>query len=339
MTAENSFVIALPSKGALAEPTLDFFAQCGMKVWKPNPRQYTGKIPALPNLTVIFQRVKDVTYKVADGTAHLGITGVDVVHEYGDDRLLTVHDNLEYGHCKLLVAVPEAWVDVETVADLTDIALDIRENQNRNLRVATTYSYSARKFLHEQGIHHFTIVKAEGAIEAAPTLGYADVIVDLTQTGTTLRENRLKPLSDGTIINSQAILVGNRDALQAQPELRETVRLMLEYIDASLNGKRYAQLTANIEGTSPEDIANQLTANPITRGLHGPTIAPIYGVQPKNGRSPYTVTLIVNNKHLLEAVEYLRTIGGTQTTVHPVNFVFMEQSPAYVRLKGQLEQA
>lgn len=335
----NPITLALPSKGALAQPTLDFFKGCGLKVWKPNPRQYTGAITALPGVNVMFQRVKDVVYKVADGTAQLGVTGLDVVHEHADDNVMVIHDALDYGQCQLLVAVPEAWVDVESMHDLADIAFDIRQTQKRDLRVATTYTRSARQFLHEQGIHHFTLVKSDGAIEAAPTLGYADVVVDLTQTGTTLRENRLRPLRDGVIISSQACLIGNRAALQSDPHLLEAVRLMLEYMEASLNGGKYYQLTANIAGASADDVASRVLQNPVTHGLQGPTVAKVYSDMATNGQTWFAVTVMVRTKDLMEAVEYLRGIGGTQTTAQPVRFVFMEEAETFTRLKQHLGHA
>lgn len=327
-------ILALPSKGALAEPTQSFLKDCGLKVWKPNPRQYTGTITSVPGLDVMFQRVKDVVYKVADGTAQLGITGLDVVYEHSDENLVVIHSDLNYGHCQLLVAVPESWVDVETMLDVAEIAADIRETQHRNLRVATTYTRSTRQFLHEQGIHHFTLVKADGAIEAAPTLGYADIVVDLTQTGTTLRENRLKPLPDGVIISSQACLVGNRRAIEQNPDVMRILRTMLEYMDASLLGKNYYTLTANIQSDSPEDIAEALAQNTITSGLQGPSITPIYG---SNGNQQwYSVSIVIHKKHLLAAVDHLRQAGGSQTSVQPTKFVFMECSPTFERLRETL---
>jgi len=197
--------LALPSKGAIAEPTMSFLQDCGLRVEKPNPRQYTGSIPTLPCVDVLFQRVTDVVYKVSDGTAQLGITGLDVVREHPHEDLVVIHEDLRYGYCKLLVAVPEAWVDVETMIDLSEVALDFREHKRRNLRVATTYTKMTREFLHDQGIHHFTLVNGEGAIEAAPTIGYADIIVDLMQTGTTLRENHLKALPDGVVVRHRRV--------------------------------------------------------------------------------------------------------------------------------------
>src|SRR5664279_3163640 len=179
--------------------------------------------------------------------------------------------------------------------DLTEVALDFREYKRRNLRVATVYPNLARQFLHEQGIHHFALVSAEGAIEAAPTIGYADIIVDLMQTGTTLRENHLKALPDGVIVESQACLVGNRQALRDNPAVLDSARVLLEHIDAALQGHGFAQVTVNIRGESPEEIAQKIAANPITRGLQGPTVAPIHGTE----SHWHTVTIIIANGDLL----------------------------------------
>lgn len=326
--------LALPSKGAIADPTLSFLSDCGLRVDKPNPRQYTGSIPTIPSVDVLFQRVTDVVYKVSDGTAQLGVTGYDVVREHPHDDLIVIHPDLRYGYCKLLVAVPESWVDVESIVDLAEVALDFREYKRRNLRVATTFTNLTRQYLHEQGIHHFTILNAEGAIEVAPTIGYADVIVDLMQSGTTLRENHLKPLTDGVIVESQACLVGNRQALQ-DPVVLNAARVMLEHIDAALQGRSYSQVTVNMRGDSVDTIAARIVENPLTRGLQGPTIAPIYSAE----GGWHTVTIIVSNKSLLSAVEYLRELGGTQASVIPVRYVFLESSPTFNKLRALLTGA
>jgi ATP phosphoribosyltransferase len=332
----KSMMLGLPSKGAIAEPTLNFLRDCGLRVHKPNERQYTGSIPAVPGLGVLFQRVKDVLYKVSDGTVQLGITGYDVVQENPHPDLVVIHPALDYGHCRLVVAVPESWVDVESMDDLREVANDLRRDQQRDLRVATTYSHLTRQFLHSVGIHHFTLVRAEGAIEAAPTIGYADVIVDLVQTGTTLRENHLKPLEDGTIVESQACLVGNVHALRSDPKVLGAAQMLLEYFDAALQGKRYRQLTVNIRGHSPQDIAQKIASNPLTKGLQGPTIAPIYGLgEPTEW---YTVTINILAQDVLRAVNDLRALGSSQVVVSPVNFVFQSESPNFAHLKRMLEQ-
>lgn len=327
--------LALPSKGAIAEPTISFLRDSGLKIEKPNQRQYTGLLPAIPSINVLFQRVADVLYKVADGTAHIGITGYDIVQEHPHDDVLVIHPKLGFGHCSLVVAVPEAWVDADTIADLMEISLDFRDDKRRNVRIATKYPFLARQFLHRHGIHHFTLVKAEGAIEAAPNLGYADIIIDLTQTGTTLRENHLKILEDGVIVESQACLIGNRKLLGTDPSALESVRTLLEYIDAAQQGRGYFQIVANIHGESAQAIARRVTQNPVTRGLQGPTIAPIIG-ETSNG-TWHTVTIMVSQQHLLPAVEHMRSIGGTQTIVTPARYVFLEESPTFVRLRESLK--
>jgi ATP phosphoribosyltransferase len=330
----KSLTFALPSKGAIAEPTINFLRDCGLKVEKPNQRQYTGNIPAIPALSVLFQRVTDVLYKVADGTAQIGITGYDVVKENPHSNLVVVHKELGFGHCSLVVAIPETWLDVDSMTDLLDVVLDFREHKQRNIRIATKYPLLARQFLHNHGIHHFTLVKAEGAIEAAPTLGYADLIIDLTQTGTTLRENHLKILTDGVIIESQACLIGNREALKQNPEYLNTLRILIEYIDAAQQGRGFFQLVANIRGATAEEIAKKVAANPITRGLQGPTISPIYTDDYSDHW--FTVTIIVANANLLPAMEHIRAIGGSQTIVSPVRYIFLEKSPIFQQLLESL---
>lgn len=333
----QEFTIALPSKGAIYQPTRNFLKDCGLKVSKPNERQYVGSIPAIPNLSVLFQRVLDVVYKVADGTAQLGITGYDVVYEHPDENIVVIYDKLGYGGCEVVVAVPESWLDVENMTDLADVALDFREHKGRNIRIATKYEHSTREFLYRHGIHHFTLVKAEGAIEAAPTLGYADFIIDVTQTGTTLRENHLKQIEGGTIVTSESCLIGNRQAMIDHPELLESVRIITEYIDASMEGRDYYQITVDVQGESAEDVAQKIASNPVTGGLLGPTVAPIYSANGnESAKLWYTVTLIVRQKELLKAVEHVREMGGQHVIVTPVRYIFLEQSPSYGKLLEKL---
>ena len=333
----QKFTLAMPGKGAISQPTQDFLKECGLKVRRPNERQYIGTMPTIPSMGILFQRVVDVVYKVADGTAQLGITGYDLVYEHPHEDIVVIYDKLGYGWCKLVVAVPEAWVDVTNIIDLAEVALDFRENKGRNIRIATKYEHSTREYLHSHGIHHFTLVKAEGAIEAAPTLGYADIIVDLTATGTTLRENHLKEIKGGTVVEAEACLIGNRKAIEANPELLDTVRVITEYIDASLNGREYFQVTVDIQGETAEDVANKIASNEVTKGLIGPTIAPIYNVSgAKTDTCWFTVTLIVGEKKLLKAVEHVREMGGRHVIASPVRYVFLEEAPTYARLLAKL---
>ncbi|MEQ8677963.1 MAG: ATP phosphoribosyltransferase [Aggregatilineales bacterium] len=332
----DKVTLALPSKGAIAEPTYNFLKDCSLKIHKPNERQYVGRIPKIAEVEVLFQRVKDVLYKVSDGTAQLGITGYDVVKENFHQDLLVIHPQLGYGHCQLVVAVPEMWADVTSMADVLDVSLDFREQKYRNIRVATTYPNMTREFLHQNGIHHFTIVKADGAIEAAPTIGYADFVVDLTQTGTTLRENHLKIIGDGIIVDSQACLIGNKRLIASSKTAQNVLRTILEHMDAAIVGRKYMQVTVNICGNSAEDIGNKLDSHDLTRGLEGPTIAPIYSAPSGSSEKWYTATLTLQSNTMMDVVDYLRTIGGTQIVATPVHSVFMPESETYKRVLDAL---
>ena len=179
--------LALPSKGRMEEETLDFLAGCGLRVTKTNPRQYVASLPTLPDVLVLFQRARDIPVSVAAGDVDLGITGYDALAETvgpAPDGVIVIHDALGYGECALVLAVPEDWEDVQSVSDLA------RRAAERPLRVATKYETSVTRFLADSGVENVRVVVADGALESAPTVGYADFIADITSTGTTLRENR-----------------------------------------------------------------------------------------------------------------------------------------------------
>lgn len=297
--------LALPSKG-MEDATLAFLRSCGLAVDRSNPRQYRATIRALDGAEVLFQRAGDIFSKVDEGSADLGITGFDIVseHRYEDDSVLILYPELGFGQCSLVLAVPDAWIDVENVADLAEISADFRA-KGRDLRVGTKYVNLTRQFLYDHGVDFFTLVESSGALEAAPALGYADVICDLTSSGVTLRENRLKPVSGGTILSSQACLIGNRDALRTDPgKLRQT-KVLLEMVEAVLRAREYFSLTANIRGDSAEAVARLASAHGDVTGLQGPTISRVY---PKHGEGEawFAVTVVVQLPLLLSAVEALR---------------------------------
>src|SRR5215211_1467820 len=142
----SSLRLALPSKG-MEESTLTFLRSCGLPVDRSNPRQYRATIRALDGAEVLFQRAGDIFSKVDEGSADLGITGFDIVseHRYEDDSVLILHPELGFGQCALVLAVPDGWIDVESVADLAEISADVRA-RGRDLRVATKYVNLSRQF-------------------------------------------------------------------------------------------------------------------------------------------------------------------------------------------------
>jgi ATP phosphoribosyltransferase len=323
----------------MEQPTLDFLASCGLAIARPNPRQYQARMAGQPGVTVLFQRMHDLIRQVAEGRVDLAAVGYDYVLEQDPElrNLVIVHPDLGYGRAEVVVAVPEAWVDVSTVDDLADVALELRE-AGRTLRVATSYPNLARRFLDEHGIMHFTLHVADGALEAAPSLGYADIIIDLTETGTSLRENRLKCLDDGRLLKTQACLIGNRRALTSDPQKREATRRILELIEAHLRAQQFVSLTANMRGRCEEEIARHVISHQATAGLTGPTIARVYAKSgdASDGLRWYSVTVVVRHDLALEAVEHFRRMGGSGITVSPARYVFEDRCEAFTRLLEEL---
>ena len=335
MNAEGAVRLALPSKGELETPTLNFLDKCGMRVSKTNPRQYLGRMSTFPELEVIFQRPPDIFTKVRDGGATLGVTGYDVVAEgqSDGDEVVILYDRLGYGGCELVLAVPEGWLDVNCVADLADLALHFRD-QGRPMRVATKYPNLVRDFLYGQGINHFALVESQGAMEAAPAVGYADLIADITATGTTLRENRHKQLDDGTILRSEACLIGNRAALTHSAVMLDATRLMLELIEAHQRGRRYQAVLANVACSEPARLAAVMRRYPAIAGLRGPAIAPIYDA---NGDCvALTVSVVVREDQMREVIQQFREIGSMEIILSPVDYIFMQTSRTFDDLLARL---
>ena len=167
---------------------------------------------------------RDIPVSVAAGDVDLGITGYDALAETvgpAPDGVIVIHDALGYGECALVLAVPEDWEDVQSVSDLA------RRAAERPLRVATKYETSVTRFLADSGVENVRVVVADGALESAPTVGYADFIADITSTGTTCAESPAAARG-GTLLTSQAILIGNRAALASRPDVLAATRKMLE---------------------------------------------------------------------------------------------------------------
>ena len=314
--------LSLPSKGRLSTNAINFLAACGLDIYKPNPRQYEAEIPNLPGVTVLFQRVGDIVVSVREGSVDFGITGMDVAAEYGGgaDEIFVLHDRLGFGACHLSVAVPEAWEDVLTLADLAGYA----ERLETPLRVATKYPHLTEQFLAASELASFTLIQAEGTLEVAPAIGYADCIVDLVSSGQTLRDNRLRELDDGVLLYSQAGLIANRSALRNRPEVLKVARRLLEFTEAYLRAKEHVMVVANMRGKSPEAIATRMAESPTLGGLQGPTISPVIG-RGKTQNGWYAVQIAVERAQLFNTIQDLRAIGGSGVVVTPVTYIFEEE--------------
>jgi ATP phosphoribosyltransferase len=332
MQSGQTIRLSLPSKGRLERDSLDFLSAVGLRVFKPNPRQYVAAIPALPDLGVIFQRPGDIVVSVRQGSVDFGITGLDVIEEKrgvnGD--ILILHDSLGFGSCALTLAIPESWKQVNDILSLKAYASSL----NRPLRVATKFPILTERFLNKHQIPH-TLIAAEGTLETAPTIGYADIISDLVSSGQTLQDNRLRPLPDSVIQPSQAALIANRKTLQTRPEALEMARRLLEYIEAHLRAEGNLLVIANMRGESPEAIAQKMFTQTIVGGLQGPTISPIF-TREKN-QSWYSISVVVRRDRLTQSITELRSIGGSGIIVTPVTYIFEEEPPRYTAMLTALK--
>ena len=206
-----TITIAIPSKGRMKEDTLSAFAIAGLEVLpQQDARSYRTKVKGRNDIEIALMSASEIARELAAGTIDFGVTGEDLVREtLGEwNKAMEITARLGFGRADVVVAVPDHWHDVETMADLDDVAADFRHRHGRRLRIATKYWRLTQGFFSQKhGIQVYQIVESLGATEGAPAAGLADLIVDITSTGSTLTANNLKILDDGTILRSEACLV------------------------------------------------------------------------------------------------------------------------------------
>lgn len=220
--------IALPSKGRMKEDASAILERAGYRITSVgNDRSYRGRVEGRDDIEIAFLSASEISREIGNGTVDFGVTGEDLVREglaRADERV-EFCARLGFGHADVVVAVPEIWLDVETMADLGDVAADFRARHGRRLTIATKYWRLTQQFFSgNHGIQLYRIVESLGATEGAPASGSADIIVDITSTGSTLRANHLKILSDGVILKSEACLVrARKEGHDSDPVVAEIV--------------------------------------------------------------------------------------------------------------------
>ena len=292
-------------------------------------------LSAVDDVAVLFQRSLDIPQKVEEGSADLAIVGLDRWLESrveGGDSII-IGEDLGFGRCELVVAVPDTWIDITSIADLAELALEFHE-RGKEIQVATKYPRTTQRFFLGRSINYFEIVPASGATEAAPAMGYADIIVEMMTSGATLKENRLKPVEGGNIVRSQACLIGNRRLLKEEPAKLVGAKKISELIEARLRAHGYYSVTANLPGASPEEAAFLVLAKPPLAGLQGPSVSQVFS---KHGDQGWcAITVVVPLAELIPTIEHLREVGGSGMTVVAAQYIFEGQSELYARLVAQL---
>ena len=207
--------LGVPSKGRLMEKTFDWFAKHDIVLSRSgSDREYAGRVEGIEYVSLVLLSAGEIPRELAAGRIHLGVTGTDLIHDklpLWEDQVVSVAE-LGFGHADLIIAVPNAWVDVDTLDDLDAAAAMFRDIHGMRLRVATKYHRLVREFLRDAGVADYALVDSQGATEGTVANGTAEAIADITSTGDTLRANHLKILSDGLVLASQATLWRSRTA-------------------------------------------------------------------------------------------------------------------------------
>ena len=224
---KDLITIGLPSKGRLKEKAIAFFDERGLKVLQSKrERNYFATLVNKPNIKIIYLHAKEIIQRLGDGTLDIGISGLDLLNESENNLQdkINIKKKLNFGEANLVVAVPDDWIDVQTVADLEEVAFDIRLKRNARLRVATKYPNLTNNFLISKGVTQYKLISSLGATETYPFIGSSEIITDITSTGKTLVDNNLRVLKDGMILKSTACLfVAKKKAASLQPFLNSLV--------------------------------------------------------------------------------------------------------------------
>jgi ATP phosphoribosyltransferase len=294
-----TLTLAIPSKGRLQEQAAAWFAGAGLALKQASgARGYRATLKGLADVDVQLLSASEIAASLVAGDIHMGITGEDLIRETAPEltaSIALIHA-LGFGYANVVVAVPQAWIDVSTMADLDDVCAAFAHRHRRRLRIATKYVHLTRAFFAHAGISDYRIVESAGATEGAPTAGSAEAIVDITTTGATLAANGLKTLEDGTILESQAQLAASLTA-DWDAAARETARALLVRLGARERAKASHVLRVRLGKDAERKIA-QADVTMLSRGGE-------------------EYSLLCPRERLMEAMAVLGT-----ATVHDVDYVF-----------------
>jgi ATP phosphoribosyltransferase len=262
----------LYSKGRLKEQAEEWLADCGLQLEaEGGERGYLAEIRGLPDVRVLLLSAADIAAGLDTGELHIGVSGEDLLRERGEaiDTHVLLLRALGFGRADLVAATPASWVDVETMADLEEVAAAFLARTGRRMRVATKYLVQTRAFFASHGVVDYRIVESSGATEGAPAAGQAELIVDITTTGATLKANGLKVLEDGLILRSQAQLCASLIARWTPKQLASARRLM-SIVEARARARRTALVSWPAEqDKTAEDAIQPFLARGASRRAQG----------------------------------------------------------------------
>ena len=320
-----TLVLAVPAKGRLQENAEAFFARSGLALIKPRgARDYRGAIAGLDGVEVAYLSASEITTQLAAGAVHFGVTGEDLVREMIPDAnsKVVLIEGLGFGFATVVVAVPQAWIDVRTMADIDDVGTSFRHTHGRRMRVATKYVNLTRDYFSAHGIVDYRIVESSGATEGAPAAGTAELIVDITTSGATLAANGLKVIEDGIILRSQANLVAARGASWGAGE-REIARVILDRVAAQQRARAFREVRARFAACDGKLVESAKQKFGVVTPFGGPT-------------SSGMLTLHCPPDKVYALTSFLRENGAEAVAVADLDYVFSRDNPLYAKLEAGL---
>jgi ATP phosphoribosyltransferase len=316
-----TLTLAVPSKGRLQENAYDYFARAGLDIAQGRgARDYRGTIAGIEGVEVAFLSAAEIVGQLASGAAHLGVTGEDLAREHvaDVDKRLALLAKLGFGRAHVVVAAPQSWIDVRSMADLEDVAAHFRARRGERMRVATKYVNLTRRFFNEHGVSDYRIVESLGATEGAPAAGSAELIVDITTTGATLAANGLKVIEDGTILKSEANLAASLRA-EWSPEARAAARTILSRLHAADLARRSREVRAFLPAGAAAAIAEA---------------AERFGARPDVSGDGAAAFLCPRDR-TAELAEFLLSQGARRVVAQSVEQVFETENPLYDALASR----
>ena len=315
--------IGVPSKGRLQDNTQAFFARAGLAlVRERGEREYRGGIAGFDTIDVRYLSASDIAGELARGSLHLGITGEDLIREGvpDADARVSLLTPLGFGQANVVVAVPQAWIDVRSMSDIEDVAAVFHARSGNRMRVATKYVNLTRRHFAEHGVADYRIVESIGATEGAPAAGFAEIVVDITTTGATLAANALKILDDGVILKSEANLVAGRRAAWSEPTMA-VARLILARIAAEERARTTREVRARL-GHERE----RLIGDAVSR----------FGAELPFGTGE-VVSLHCASDRAVALADWLVAEGASHVAIQRLDYVFTAHNPLYETLAAGLD--
>src|SRR6516164_7317533 len=297
-------ILAVPSKGRLQQNAEGFFARAGLQLVKPRgARDYRGTIAGFEAVEIAYLSAAEITQQLSQGAVHLGVTGEDLVREMipqSDERVILIA-GLGFGFANVVVAVPQAWIDVRTMADLDDVATAFRLKHERKMRLATKYANLTRDFFAAHGIVDYRIVESSGATEGAPAAGTAEMIVDITTTGAT------------------------RAAAWSEMH-RETARRLLDRVAAQKRAEAFTEVRSRFAGLNDRLLATAKDKFGVVSPFGGPT-------------SSGMLTLHCPPDNVQALASFLREHGAQAVSVASLDYIYTGDNPLYAILAAELKRS